>query len=96
MSITGSINLSKINKDVLIKGEKGTYMNVKVVLKDEKDEYGNNGFIAQKVNKEQYEAGVKGEILGNIRVYEDATPTQAVPAPASQELQSSIPDDFPF
>ena len=68
MSTTGSINLSKINKDVLIKGEKGTYMNVKVVLKDEKDEYGNNGFIAQKVSKEQYEAGVKGEILGNIRV----------------------------
>ena len=92
MSITGSINLSKINKDVLIKGEKGIYMNIKYVLKDEKDEYGNNGFIAQKVSKEQYEAGVKGEILGNIRVYEDATPTQAVP----EEVLSTAQDDLPF
>jgi len=88
MSITGSINLSKINKDVLIKGEKGTYMNVKVVLKDEKDEYGNNGFIAQKVSKEQYEAGVKGEILGNIRVYEDSAPAPVV--------EAVVEDDLPF
>ena len=44
------------------------YLDAVVFLKDEADEYGNHGFIVQSVTKEEREKGVKGEILGNVKI----------------------------
>lgn len=76
MIITGKINVLKIDKDRLYKGEKGTYLNFKIILNDEPDQYGNNGFVAEDIPKEEYEAGVRGEILGNVKIMGSSKPTE--------------------
>jgi len=67
MVITGKIDVTKIDKEKLFKGEKGTYLDIAIFVNDETDQYGNNGMIVQSVSKEEREAGVKGAILGNIK-----------------------------
>lgn len=60
------IDVTKIDKSLLYKGAKGTYLNV--TLKDNRDgedEYGNLGFVTQDVSREAREAGEKGPIIGN-------------------------------
>lgn len=59
-----SINVNKIDKSRLYKGEKGTYLNCAVLLR-ETDQYGNDGMIVQDVSQEERKKGIKGEILGN-------------------------------
>ena len=64
------INVSKIDKARLFKGEKGTYLDLTTFIDTENaGQYGDNGFIAQSVSKEERDAGVKGEILGNVKVF---------------------------
>ena len=97
----GSINLSKIDKAKIIAGAKGSYLNVRIIVKDEIDQYGNIGFISQNTNKEEREQGIKGTILGNIKDLPGKSP-----APVqhySEELSNKIPppvvnlaDDLPF
>ena len=60
-----SLDVSKIDKSKLYKGKKGVYLNAAVLLKDEPDQYGNDGMIVQDVSKEEREQGIKGSILGN-------------------------------
>ena len=43
----GKINLSKIDKERLFKGEKGTWMDITVWFSEEPDQYGNNLNIQQ-------------------------------------------------
>jgi hypothetical protein len=97
----GSINLSKIDKAKIIAGAKGSYLNVRIIVKDELDQYGNIGFISQNTTKEEREAGVKGTILGNIKDLpgKSHAPFQHY----SEELSNKIPppvvnlaDDLPF
>jgi len=68
-----SIDVSKIVKDRLYKGAKGTYLNLTTFVDlDKKDQYDNNGFISQSVTKEERSNGVQTPILGNVRVmYKD-------------------------
>ena len=89
MIITGSIDVTKIDKARLYKGEKGTYLNFKIMVRDEQDKYGNDGFIAESVSKEEREAGQKGTILGNIRIVAGKQSEPAPEAPAAD-------DDLPF
>ena len=96
------IDVSKIDKERLYKGEKGTYLDLSTYIDmDNKDQYGNNGFISQSTSKEEREAGVRTPILGNVRVYHvdggnqpvQKPVQQAAPQPAQQE---SFDDDIPF
>jgi len=62
--ITASINVMKINKDLLIPGETGAkYLNLTIWLNDENDKYGNNISIEQRVEK-----GADKIHLGNGRI----------------------------
>jgi len=61
------IDVTKIEKGRLFKGEKGTYLDCIVMLKDEPDQYNNIGMIVQSVSKEEKDRGVKGPILGNAK-----------------------------
>ena len=61
-----SINVKKINKDLLNATEKGTWLNGVLFLNDTVDQYGSIGFIAEKAKP-----GEKGTILGQIKVIEE-------------------------
>ena len=61
------IDVTKIDKERLYKGEKGTYLDLTTFVDTaEQDQYENNGFISQSVDKEEREKGVQTPILGNV------------------------------
>jgi len=60
--ITASINLKKVNQDLLIPGEKGKYLNLTIWVNDEKDQYGNDVSVEQRTEK-----GADKIYLGNGR-----------------------------
>ena len=76
-----------MDKEKLYKGEKGTYLDAIVIMKDEPDQYGNIGMIVQEVTKEERAKGIKGAILGNARYIQKK---QEAPKP------SSSMEDLPF
>jgi hypothetical protein len=92
------IDVTKIKKEWLFKGEKGLYADLTLLYNEEKDQYENNGVIVQDVPKKIYEAdkGAKGPILGNGKVLifkgagDDAKNATQVGSP------SDLPDDLPF
>lgn len=74
MKISVSINVTKIQKEHLYEGKSGKYLDVTLIEnKDGKDQYGNDGFVAQKASKAAYERGEKGPIIGNWKRIETAT-----------------------
>lgn len=96
VGISISIDVTKIDKSRLFDGKKGTYLDLTTFIDlDQKDQYDNNGFIAQSQTKEEREAGgPKPEILGNCKVfYKDEAPQQA---PQQPTVDPSIDDDIPF
>ena len=94
------IDVTKIDKNLLFKGAKGTYLDATVFIDiDEKDQYDNNGMITQKVPQ----GGEKnsGAILGNCKVFwkdeQPQAPQQQAPQYNPQAPQQSIVDpDLPF
>ena len=97
------INVSKIDKARLFDGKQGKYLDATVFIDvDNEDQYGNNGMVTQDVTKEERDQGVKGNILGNVKVfYRDAG--QAQPNLHNQGMNQAAPpadggfdDDIPF
>ena len=82
--ISLSIDVSKIDPKRLYKGKKGQYLSATLFLKEEVDQYGNNGFIVESITKEEREAGKKGTILGNAKFM------------ASVSSKQEEPGDLPF
>lgn len=66
--ITLKIDVTKIHREALFKGAKGTYLDCSFFLNDDADEYGNHGCIRQDLGKESRAAGEKGPILGNAKL----------------------------
>ena len=56
-NISIKLDVTKIDKAKLYKGDKGTYLDATILMKDEADQYGNIGMIVQNVSKEEREAG---------------------------------------
>jgi len=70
VGVSLKIEVTKIDKARLFKGAKGTYLDATVFIDiDELDQYGNSGMITQVVTKEEKAQGVKGNILGNCKVF---------------------------
>jgi hypothetical protein len=88
-TIAVNLDVKKIDKTKLYVGKKGTYLDAVVFLKDEADEYGNHGFIVQSVTKEEREKGVKGEILGNVKILGNSQSQQDKAQP--QEAEDGLP-----
>ncbi len=64
------INLSQIDMARAFQGKKGQYLDATIFVEmDELDQYGNSGMITQDVSKEEKQQGVKGNILGNGKVF---------------------------
>ena len=92
------IDVTKIDKARLFKGEKGTYLDATAVINlGEADQYGNHGMITQSVSKEDKDAGIRGPILGNNKIVwrdEGEAPRQA-PKQQSRQPEPDF-DEVPF
>jgi hypothetical protein len=90
------IDVSKIDKARLFKGQKGIYLDATAFIDlDQLDEYGNSGMITQDVSKDERAQGVKGNILGNSKVFfkDGGQPQSGAHQPQSQP-QAQPADDF--
>lgn len=87
-----SLDVTKINKAELVSGEKGTYLNLTVSLNDTPDKFGNTVSAWQSQSKEEREAKVDRNFLGNGKVVYDSEQkaVASAPQPVAQEM------DLPF
>ena len=100
------IDVTKIDKERLFQGAKGQYLDAIVFVNDEEGQYGDNGMITQSVSKDEREAGVKGNILGNVKIlgtFDDKPQAQANnhqqaghPMPQGAATAAADGDDIPF
>ena len=87
--LTGSINLSKIEKSKLFEGKTGDkYLNVSVWINDEVDQYGNVASVQQYMGKDSQEK----RYIGNLKDFKKPDDVQEVkaeevnPEPQGDEL----------
>jgi len=70
LGVSIKIDVTKIDKSRLFKGEKGTYLDLTTFIDtDNPGQYGDHGFISQSVSKQEKEAGIQTPILGNSKVF---------------------------
>jgi hypothetical protein len=86
MIFNASIDLSKIEKSKIIKGKKGSYLNITGFVNDEVDQYGNNVSIIVSQSKEEREVKTPRVYLGNGK-----TNTINKPAPAEEVGLDDLP-----
>ena len=93
-----SINVEDIDKSRLIKGKKGSYLNLTMSINDE-TKFGNNASISVSQSKEEREAKEAKTYLGNGKVVWVSDEGVTV-AEREQELSTSTSaaseDDLPF
>tara|TARA_R110002126_G_C10470635_1_gene501041 strand:- start:762 stop:1064 length:303 start_codon:yes stop_codon:yes gene_type:complete len=93
-----SINLEAIPKDLIIKGKKGSYINLTLFQNDE-TKYGNNASISLSQTQEVRESGEAKVYLGNGKVAwvsdEGVTVAEREGAPAVAAV-ADAGDDLPF
>ena len=91
-----NIDVTKIIKEKLFVGKKGKYMDATVFIDlDIEDKFGNSGMITQDVTKEEKEAGEKGPILGNCKIFWRESGQQQ-PQQSQQPQQQAKPVDDGF
>jgi hypothetical protein len=100
---SASLDVSKITKSKLVKGQKGKYANVTISINDEKDQYGNIASIYESQTKEEREAKAPKVYLGNAKLVWSteggSTVKQTSPAPTptpSSEAVVEESEDLPF
>jgi len=95
IGISIKIDVSKIDKARLFKGEKGNYLDLTTFIDtDEAGQYGDHGFISQSVTKDERAQGINGNILGNCKVFFTEGTQQAPPpqqAPQQQQYAQQAP-----
>ena len=89
--ITIKIDVTKIDKNLLFKGAKGTYLDV-VLFETPDDKFGIDYRVVQGLTKEARAAGTKGAILGNGKVIGG----NAKPAFNKAESKPVTSEDVPF
>lgn len=97
LGISLKIDVTKIDKARIFEGKKGKYIDLTTFVDlNNASEFGDHGFIAHSVSKEEREGGVQGAIIGNAKVfYSDTQQAQQQPRQAQQRQQAPMPqDDF--
>ena len=89
------IDVKKIEKARLYQGKNAIYLDATCFINlDEQDQYGNHGMITQDVSKTEKEDGVKGPILGNVKIFwKDENNQRQQP---QQQQQPQPDDDIPW
>jgi len=93
--ITAKIDVTKIDKAKLFPGKNGAkYLDI--VLMDRQDAYGNDYMVVKGVSKEDRNAGVKGAILGNAKIFRKRGPPQQATQskPTAAELPPGVAEQF--
>jgi hypothetical protein len=98
IGVSFKIDVTKIDKARLYVGKKGTYLDATVFIDlDELDQYGNSGMISQSVSQEERQAGTKGEVLGDSKVFwrdEGQAPQARAPVTSKTAPLPDPVDDF--
>ena len=97
IALSLKINVSQIDKLRLFSGQKGKYLDATIFVDlDQLDQYGNSGMITQDVTKEEKQQGVKGNILGNGKVFwkEGGQAPQAPQGKFAQQQQAQAAPGF--
>jgi hypothetical protein len=85
------INVLKILKEHLFKGQKGTYLDCAIwPNKNGTGEYGDTHYITQEISKEARDRGERGAIIGSITWIDEP---KAAPVPRSSPPRQTPPDD---
>lgn len=84
--LTLKLDVSKIDKAKLFKGEKGIYLDA-VLIETPNSEF-SDFMIVQNATKEEREAGIKGAILGNAK---EIKFDKKEPEPLTKEDQDNLP-----
>tara|TARA_R100000541_G_C1884874_1_gene82801 strand:- start:43 stop:399 length:357 start_codon:yes stop_codon:yes gene_type:complete len=98
VGVSLKINCSQIDKARLFVGQKGQYLDATVFIDlDQLDQYGNSGMITQDVSKEEKQQNVKGNILGNCKVFwrDEQQAGQQVTAPQYGQAKQAPPKFIP-
>ena len=70
IGISIKLDVTKIVKERLFKGERGTYLDLTTFIDTDKpSQYGDHGFVSQTVSKDEKAKGIQTPILGNCRVF---------------------------
>ena len=95
---TGSLNVSDIPKEKLVKGAKGMYLNYKILINSTPDQFGNNGSIMVDKTVEERAAKVPDIYLGNHKVmWMDEADGGLSERPTSKpKVEAKEEDDLPF
>jgi hypothetical protein len=95
--------LLPIESNYFTEKEGAIYLNVSVVVRDEQDQYGQNGFISQKLDTEKYkELGAEKAkeislpILGNIKDFKGGGNDSAGATQVEGNIDPAESDDLPF
>jgi hypothetical protein len=99
-----SLDVSKIDKTALYESPKTgkKYLSITVLIREEKDQYQNDGFVVQKISKERKNAGERGAILGNAKIMDWDAPKQDAHSQAKangyapQIVGNDESDEIPF
>ena len=90
IGVSLKIDVTKIDKARLFEGKQGKYLDATAFIDlDQFDQYGNSGMITQDVSKDERAQGVKGNILGNSKVFFKDNGQPAQPANHQQPQQNS-------
>ena len=87
------VDVTKLSKDKLFVGKKGTYANITIAeLKDGENEYGDTHYAFESQSKEEREAGTDKVYVGNGKefVFGGATTNSPAPEPVTAD------EDLPF
>ena len=88
--LTGSIELTKIDKTKIVEKDGRKWLNISVWVNDEKDQYGNIANIQISTKKDEPKI-----YIGNLKEFEQNKPTPS--ATAQQIVDNSDPgDNLPF
>ena len=98
IGVSLNIDVTKIDKEHIYEGKKGKYLTLTAFIDvDEQDQYGNNGMVTQKLSKEAQDAGQKGAILGNSKLFWKEEVQQQPKQPSPDFSMGGDPsDDTPF
>jgi len=86
-----SVDVTKLEKGRFFKGKKGIYADLALI--ERPDDFGNDGFVAQSITKEERDAGEKGKIVGNWRT---VSKNHGKPVTPKQPQPLEEQDDIPF
>lgn len=92
-----------IDANYFTEKEGAVYLNVNVIVRDEQDSYGQNGFIAQKLDSNKYKelgkesaSEIKLPILGNIKDFSGGSNDSGGATVYNASPMDPEEDDLPF